>query len=61
MAKRALEMLQKTKAELDDFVDTLEMLSDPKFRKNLDQGLKEASEGKATKMSVDDLRKSIKR
>ena len=59
MAKQALQMLQKTKADLDDFVDTLELLSNPRFRKNLDRGLKEARGGKAVKMSVEDLRKRM--
>lgn len=61
MAKQALEMLQKTKTELDDFVDTLELLSDPQFKKNLDRGLKEASERRTERMSIEDLRKRIQR
>lgn len=59
MAKAAIQMLQKTKMELDDFVDTLELLSNPRFRKNLDKGLKEARSGKAVKMSVEDVRKRM--
>lgn len=53
-------MLQKTKTELDDFVDTLELFSNLKFRKDLGQGLKEAREGKAIKMSLEDLRKRMR-
>ena len=56
IAKQALQMLRKTKRELDDFVDTLELLSNPTFRKNLDKGLKEARSGKAVKLSVEDVR-----
>jgi len=59
MAKQALKMLQKTKMELDDFVDTLELLSNPRFRKNLDRGLEDVRSGKAVKMSVEDLRKRM--
>ncbi len=36
------EMIVKNKEELDDFVDSLELLSNPRFRKNLERGLKEA-------------------
>ena len=60
MAKQALETILKTKKGLDDFVDTLELLSNPGFRKNLQQGLKEAREGKAVKLTVKDLRKRLK-
>ena len=58
-AKQVLQMLQKTKIELDDFVDTLELLSSPSFRKHLDRGLEEARSGKAANMSIEDLRKRI--
>ncbi|OHE56462.1 MAG: hypothetical protein A3K61_03445 [Thaumarchaeota archaeon RBG_16_49_8] len=57
MAKKALQMLLKTKEDLDDFIDTLEILSNPRFRKNLEKGLSEAKEGKAVKLSVEELRK----
>ena len=60
MAKQALRMIIKTKQGLDDFVDTLELLSNPRFRKNLEQGLKEAREGKTVKLTVKDLRKKLK-
>ena len=60
MAKQALETILKTKKGLDDFVDTLELLSNPGFRKNLQQGLKEAREGKAVKLTVKELRKKLK-
>ena len=59
IAKQALQMLQKTKTELDDFVDTLELLSNSRFRKNLNRGLKESRDGKAVKMSIEDLRKRM--
>ena len=60
MAKKALQMLLKTKEELDDFVDTLEILSNPRFKKNLEKGLSEMHEGKAVKLSVDELKKKFK-
>lgn len=60
MAKQALQMILKTKEELDDFVDTLQLLSNPRFRKNLEGGLKDAREGKAVKLTVDELRKRLK-
>ena len=60
MAKQALKMIVKTKTELDDFVDTLELLSDPGFKRNLERALKEAREGKAIKLTVEQLRKRLK-
>jgi hypothetical protein len=49
----------KTKMELDDLIDTLELLSSPPFKKNLDKGLREARSGKAVKLSIDDLKKIL--
>jgi len=60
MARKALQTLLKTKEELDDFIDTLEILSNPKFRKNLEKGLIEAHDGKAIKLSGEELRKRFK-
>ena len=60
MAKHALKMIMKTKTELDDFVDTLELLSNARFRRNLERGLKEAREGKAVRLTVEQLRKRLK-
>jgi len=57
MAKQALQTILRTKQGLDDLVDTLELLSNPKFMKNLEQGLKEARRGKAVKLSTKTLRK----
>ena len=57
MAKDALRMIVKTKESLDDFVDTLEMLSNPRFKKNLKKGLSEARRGMTVKVSTKDLRK----
>jgi predicted DNA-binding protein YlxM (UPF0122 family) len=59
MAKQALQAILRTKSGLDDLVDTLELLSNPKFRKNLEQGLKEARRGKALKLSTKELRKRL--
>lgn len=60
MARKALQTLLKTKEELDDFIDTLEILSNPRFRKNLEKGLSEAREGEAVKLSAEELRKRFK-
>jgi len=57
MAKQALQTILRTKRDLDDLVDTLELLSNPRFRKNLEQGLREAHGGKALKLTFKDLRK----
>lgn len=59
MAKQALQTILRTKSGLDDLVDTLELLSNPKFRRNLEQGLKEARRGKAVKLSTKELRKRL--
>lgn len=52
MTKRALQTILRTKRDLDDLVDTLELLSDLRFRKNLEQGLKEVRSGKAVKLTI---------
>jgi hypothetical protein len=57
MAKQALQTIMRTKQGLDDFVDTLEFLSDPKSLKNLEKGLEEARQGHAVKLTVKELRK----
>ena len=49
----------RTKQSLDDLVDTLELLSNPKLVKNLEQGLKEAHQGKAVKLTTRELRKRL--
>ena len=59
MAKHALRTISRTKHSLDDLVDTLELLSNPKFKKHLDQGLKEARRGKAVKLTTKELRKRL--
>ncbi len=61
MAKQALQTIIQTKQGLDDFVDTLQFLSDPKARKNLEKGLKEAGQGHAVKLTVKELRKRPER
>lgn len=59
MAREALQTILRTKRGLDDLVDTLELLSNPRFRKNLEQGLKEARQGKAVKLTIKELRKRL--
>lgn len=58
IAKQALQTIMQTKQGLDDFVDTLQFLSDPKARRNLEKGLKEAHQGQAVDFTVKELRKS---
>jgi len=45
IAKMAVTQLLQTKAELEDLIDTLEMLSDPEFRKTMDEALAEVKRG----------------
>jgi len=59
IAKQALHTILQTKQGLDDLVDTLELLSNPRFRKNLGQGLKETRQGKAVKLTIKELRKRL--
>lgn len=59
MAKQALQAILRTKRDLDDLVDTLELLSNPRFTKNLEEGLKEARRGKAVKLTPKELRKRL--
>jgi len=60
MAKQALQMILRTKEGLDDFVDTLELLSNEKSRMNLEHALDEVREGKVIKMTIKELRKRSK-
>ena len=60
IAKQALQTIIQTKRGLDDLVDTLELLSNPRFRKNLEQGLNEARRGKVTRLTTRELRKRLK-
>lgn len=57
MAKQALQTILQTKKGLDEFVDTLEILSDSRFKRNLEEGLGEARRGKAVKLTLKELRK----
>jgi len=59
MARQALRTILETKRGLDDFVDTLELLSNPRFRKNLEEGLKEARSGKTVRLTTKGLRKRL--
>ena len=59
LVRESLLHLLKAREELDDFIDTLEMLSDPKFRKDLECGLRQCREGKVISGSIDDLKKQI--
>lgn len=45
IAKQAIIQLIQTKAELEDIIDTFEMLSDPEFRKSMDEALAEVEKG----------------
>jgi hypothetical protein len=59
IAEEAIAKLINTKRELDDFIDTLKLLSDSGFRKELDKGIREYKKGEVIKGSIDDLRKEI--
>jgi len=52
--------LLRVREELDEFIDTLEMLSDENFRKNLEKGLKQYKKGETISTTLDDLRKQLK-
>jgi hypothetical protein len=60
IAKQALETILQTKQGLDDLVDTLELLSDPRFKKKLEQGLKELRQGRVVRLTAKELRKRLK-
>ena len=45
IAKMAVTQLLQPKAELEDLIDTLEMLSDFKFQKSMDEALAEVERG----------------
>jgi hypothetical protein len=45
IAQMAVAQLLQIKAELEDLVDTLEMLSSPEFRKSMDEALAEVERG----------------
>ena len=59
MAKQALQTIMRTKQALDDLVDTLELLSNPRFSKSLEQGLREDRHGKAVRLTTKELRKRL--
>jgi len=52
--------LLRVREELDEFIDTLEMLSDENFRKNLEKGLKQYKKGETISTTLDNLRKQLK-
>ena len=45
IARMTVTQLLQTRAELEDLIDTLEMLSSPEFRKSMDEALAEAERG----------------
>ena len=45
IAQIAVTQLLQTMAELEDLIDTLEMLSSPEFRYSMDEALAEAGRG----------------
>ena len=59
IAEKAIMQLIKVKEELDDFLDNLEMLSDKKFKKNMDIALEEYKKGEVIQGSINDLRKQL--
>ena len=59
IAEEAISKLINTKRELDDFIDTLKLLSDSGFRRELDKGIREYKKGEVIRGSVEELRKEI--
>ena len=57
IAEEAVSKLIKTKKELDNFIDTLELLSAPEFRRELHEGLNEYKNGETTETSIEELKK----
>jgi len=45
IARMAVTQLLQTRAQLEDLIDTLEMLSSPEFRKSMDDALAEVKRG----------------
>ncbi len=61
IAQEAILKLINTKKELDSFIDTLELLSSSKFRRELHDGLREYKKGETTETSIEELEKEITR
>lgn len=60
IAKQAIIQLIQTKADLEDIIDTLEMLSDPKFRKSMDEALAEVERGEiVTFENIEELKRFL--
>lgn len=60
IAKQAVIQLLQTKAELEDLIDTLEMLSDSEFRKSMDEALAEVEKGETiTFESIENLKRFL--
>ena len=57
IAEMTVTQLLQIKAELEDLIDTLKMLSDPEFRKSMDEALAEAERGETvTFQNIDELK-----
>ena len=57
ITEMAVAQLHQTNAELEDLIDTLEMLSDPEFRKYMDEALAEVErEETVTFQNIDELK-----
>ena len=52
--------LLKSRQEIDDFIDNLELLSDNEFKNDLKKALEETKSGDVISGSIDDLKKSLK-
>jgi len=62
IAKQAVIQLLQTKAELEDLIDTLEMLSDSEFRKSMDEALAEVEKGETiTFESIENLKRFLEK
>ena len=59
LAQEAILKLINTKKELDNFIDTLELLSSSKFGRELRVGLNEYKKGETIGTSIEELKKEI--
>lgn len=55
----AILQLIKIRKEIDDFIDSLELLSDPEFLKELESALEEYRKGEVEKSSLEALKKQL--
>ncbi|MCK5177484.1 MAG: hypothetical protein KAQ92_07180 [Candidatus Aenigmarchaeota archaeon] len=57
IVKESVYNLLKSRESIDDFIDTLELLSDDKFKNDLKKALEEYKTGEVIHSNINDLRK----